>query len=136
MALQRAGITRETPDPRGGSIERDRVTRDPTGIVTGTAVDLVRRIMPPKSFDQRVIEAHVALQRLAGCGGRREREKGSLSVGKLADLTVIDRDLLEIESSAIKDARVLATMVGGRVTYAVPELAGLHARLDGPAPRR
>jgi predicted amidohydrolase YtcJ len=65
-----------------------------------------------------------------------ENEKGSLRVGKLADLTVIDRDLLEIEPSAIKDARILATMVGGRVTYAVPQLRELHARMLSPASGR
>ncbi len=65
-----------------------------------------------------------------------EDEKGSMRVGKLADLTIVDRDLLEIEPSAIKDVRVLATIVGGRVTYSAPELAGLHERLDGPTPVR
>jgi len=65
-----------------------------------------------------------------------EDEKGSLRAGKLADLTVVDRDLLEIEPSAIKDVRVLATIVGGRVTFAVPDIAGLHERLDGPTPAR
>jgi predicted amidohydrolase YtcJ len=65
-----------------------------------------------------------------------EDEKGSLRAGKLADMTIVDRDLLEIEPSAIKDVRVLATIVGGRVTYAIPDLAGLHERLDGPTPAR
>jgi predicted amidohydrolase YtcJ len=68
VALQRAGITRDTRDPRGGMIERDPGTREPTGILTGTAVELVRRIIPPKSFEQRLIEARVALQRLAENG--------------------------------------------------------------------
>jgi predicted amidohydrolase YtcJ len=68
VALQRAGITPDTPDPRGGTIERDPGTGEPTGILTGTAVELVRRIIPPKSFQQRLIEARVALQRLAENG--------------------------------------------------------------------
>jgi predicted amidohydrolase YtcJ len=68
VALQRAGITRETPDPPGGSIERDPGSGEPTGVLSGTAVELVRRIIPPKSFEQRVIEARVALQRLAENG--------------------------------------------------------------------
>ncbi len=45
----------------------------------------------------------------------------------LADFTVIDRDLLAIAPAEIKDARVLATVVGGRVVYAAPELDGLRA---------
>ena len=57
-----------------------------------------------------------------------EDEKGSVSVGKLADFTVLDRDLFEIEPSEIKDVKVLATIVGGRVVFASPDAAGLHER--------
>jgi predicted amidohydrolase YtcJ len=47
-----------------------------------------------------------------------EASKGSLTVGKLADLVVIDRDLFRIPATEIKEARVLLTVVGGRVVYA------------------
>jgi len=47
-----------------------------------------------------------------------EASKGSLAVGKLADLVVIDRDLFAIQPTQIKDAKVLLTMVGGRVVHA------------------
>ena len=47
-----------------------------------------------------------------------EASKGSLAVGKLADLVIIDRDLFAIPPAQIKDAKVLLTMVGGRVTHA------------------
>ncbi|HEX6051417.1 MAG TPA: amidohydrolase [Gemmatimonadaceae bacterium] len=47
-----------------------------------------------------------------------EASKGSLSVGKLADLVIIDRDLFAIPATEIKDAKVLLTMVGGRVVHA------------------
>jgi predicted amidohydrolase YtcJ len=49
-----------------------------------------------------------------------EASKGSLSVGKLADLVIIDRDLFAISPAHIKDAKVLLTGVGGRVIYAAP----------------
>ena len=47
-----------------------------------------------------------------------ERSKGTLTAGKLADLVVVDRDLFAIAPTAIKDARVLLTMVGGRIVHA------------------
>ena len=47
-----------------------------------------------------------------------EANKGSLSPGKLADLVVIDRDLVAIPTTQIKDAKVLLTMVGGRIVHA------------------
>jgi len=47
-----------------------------------------------------------------------EANKGTLTKGKLADLVIIDRDLFAIPAPQIKDAKVLLTMVGGRITYA------------------
>lgn len=43
-----------------------------------------------------------------------------LAPGRLADLVLIDRDLLAIPPETIRDARVLATTVGGRVVYEAP----------------
>ena len=49
--------------------------------------------------------------------GREEKEKGSLEVGKLADLIIIDRDYLTCPLSELASTRVLTTMVGGKVVY-------------------
>jgi predicted amidohydrolase YtcJ len=46
-----------------------------------------------------------------------EEVKGSLSPGKLADLVVLDRDPFAIPPAALKDVRVLVTMLGGRIVY-------------------
>lgn len=46
-----------------------------------------------------------------------EAEKGSLAPGKLADVVVLDRDLTTIAPETIRDARVLYTIVGGRVVF-------------------
>ncbi len=46
-----------------------------------------------------------------------EQDKGSLSVGKLADVTVLDRDILSIAEDEIPGARVDLTIVGGKVVY-------------------
>lgn len=42
---------------------------------------------------------------------------GSLEPGKLADLVVVDRDLLTCPIDDLRDARVLATYVGGRLAH-------------------
>jgi predicted amidohydrolase YtcJ len=40
-----------------------------------------------------------------------------LAAGKLADLVVIDRDLFATPAVQLKDAKVMMTMVGGKVVY-------------------
>lgn len=43
--------------------------------------------------------------------------KGSLEVGKLADVTVLSKDILRVPEDEILDAKVLLTIVGGEVKY-------------------
>jgi predicted amidohydrolase YtcJ len=45
---------------------------------------------------------------------RMEKQAGSLEKGKLADLIVIDRDILSCPPEEIRETRVLSTWVGGR----------------------
>ncbi len=46
-----------------------------------------------------------------------EQYKGSLEVGKLGDVVVIDRDILTVSDAELADARVDVTIVGGEVKY-------------------
>ena len=46
-----------------------------------------------------------------------ENLKGTLSVGKYADLVVLDNNLFEIDPDVIRDTDVLMTMVNGRIVY-------------------
>ncbi|MDX1646454.1 MAG: amidohydrolase family protein, partial [Longimicrobiales bacterium] len=47
----------------------------------------------------------------------QEDLKGTLEPGKLADIVVLDRDLFAMDPVDLPDARVLATVVGGRVVH-------------------
>lgn len=47
-----------------------------------------------------------------------EDRRGSLEAGKLADVTVLSRDIMTMPADSIPDARVDYTIVGGRVEYA------------------
>ena len=49
---------------------------------------------------------------------------GSLEVGKLADLVVLDRDLFDRGAGSIFDASVVATFIEGDAVYETPELGG------------
>lgn len=53
-ALEMAGISKETPDPEGGEIERDPDTGEPTGIFKElSAIGLVSKVSPPYTTDQK-----------------------------------------------------------------------------------
>jgi len=66
-AMQLAGITRNTPDPVGGSIERD-AKGEPTGIFIDNAADLVGKVVPPASRERLKSWITLALQRCAQAG--------------------------------------------------------------------
>jgi predicted amidohydrolase YtcJ len=46
-----------------------------------------------------------------------EHIKGSLSVGKLADVTVLSKDITRVPDEEIKQAKVVYTIVGAKVVY-------------------
>lgn len=50
-----------------------------------------------------------------------ENIKGSLSVGKLADITVLSKDLLSIPEDEIPQIKILYTIIGGQVLYTAPQ---------------
>jgi predicted amidohydrolase YtcJ len=52
VALRKAGITAETPDPPGGVIFRKPGTREPTGVLRDNAMGLVARLIPAPTDDE------------------------------------------------------------------------------------
>lgn len=49
--------------------------------------------------------------------GFEEKIKGSLAPGKLADITVLSKDIMTIPPNEIRSTKVLYTIVGGKVKY-------------------
>ena len=46
-----------------------------------------------------------------------EHLKGSLTAGKLADITILDRDIFTVSEDEIAETQIVATIVGGKVAY-------------------
>ena len=69
------------------------------------------------------MEALHAMTLAAAFAGFEEQDKGSIEVGKLADLTVLDQDLTTIPEAEILNSEVLLTIVGGEVVYQRDETA-------------
>jgi predicted amidohydrolase YtcJ len=66
LALQKAGISKSTPDPAGGAFERD-ASGDVNGVLVETAIPLVENIVPPYTEDEELRQyrlAEAALNRL------------------------------------------------------------------------
>jgi predicted amidohydrolase YtcJ len=61
-ALAVAGVTRETPDPEGGRIERSPRTGEPGGTLREDAMALVASKLPPYSPEERLDAARRALR--------------------------------------------------------------------------
>lgn len=53
----------------------------------------------------------------AAYGGFEERIKGSLTPGKLADITVLSKDITTVPDDQIRQAKVVYTIVGGKIVY-------------------
>jgi len=67
VALRLAGITAQTQDPSGGVIVRD-AQGNPTGALKDAAADLVYKVIPPLTHDQRVRIVKRAMAHAASLG--------------------------------------------------------------------
>ncbi|GBC83035.1 N-substituted formamide deformylase [bacterium HR10] len=118
LALRQAGITRETPDPPGGTIARDPQTGEPTGILKDAAMSLVYRVIPEPSDHEYDEALRAALREAARFGVtsiqditewahwpvyRRARERGELTVRVYARTPITEwerqRDLVAREGA-------------------------------------
>jgi predicted amidohydrolase YtcJ len=82
----------------------------------------VSRVMPDGNvfFGEQRLTRMEALQTYtikAAYAGFEEDIKGSLTAGKLADITVLSQDILTIPESEIPMTEVVYTIVGGQVMY-------------------
>jgi predicted amidohydrolase YtcJ len=57
-----------------------------------------------------------------------EKKTGSLEVGKLADLAILDRDYLTCPEEKIRQIKVLGTLVGGKVVHGEGAYSGLQRK--------
>ena len=66
-ALKLAGVTKETKDPPGGLIVRDK-DGNPTGVLKDGAEALIDRVIPEKTFEEKHRAALAATEHAAQCG--------------------------------------------------------------------
>ena len=67
LALKLAGVTRQTLDPPGGVIVRDK-SGEPTGVLKDAAQSFVWKVISPATFDERLAAARAATNYAAKLG--------------------------------------------------------------------
>src|SRR5207245_5822025 len=67
-ALNLAGARQATKDPPGGVIVRDSKGGQPTGVLKDAAEELVERVIPEKSFEEKHLAARAATDYAAKMG--------------------------------------------------------------------
>ncbi|MCP2597893.1 amidohydrolase, partial [Candidatus Aminicenantes bacterium AC-335-L06] len=68
LVLKKAGITKQTPDPKGGKILRDPETGKPTGVLIDEAMSLVKKIMPSPTYEEKKEMAILASKECSSLG--------------------------------------------------------------------
>jgi predicted amidohydrolase YtcJ len=88
--------------------------------------DVSRGEQEPLLPDERLelVDALAAFTSGSAYVNHLDAETGTLEVGKLADLAVLDRDLFDRGAGAIGEARVVGTFVEGVPVFEDPELGG------------
>ena len=103
-AMGRAGITERTSDPPGGSLVRDG-NGFPTGVLKGSAMDIVGRIVPKTTAEERVRAVKRALELAESLGITSVTDLGASpeDISVYADLAA--RGELTVRVYAVPDER-------------------------------
>ena len=96
----------------------------PIDPIQGIYAAVTRRTIDDKNpggwVPEQKISVEAAIQGYTSAGAYAEfaeRIKGSIEAGKLADLVILDRNLMDIPPEDIRKAKVRMTLLGGRIIY-------------------
>jgi predicted amidohydrolase YtcJ len=95
-------------------------------VTSGNIAQQIYSVVTRTSYTGEVVGAEQAIPvqdalRLYTINGAyasfEENIKGSIEPGKLADMAILDRDILSIPAEEIKDMQVEMTIVGGEIVF-------------------
>ncbi|MCZ6779851.1 MAG: amidohydrolase family protein [Acidobacteriota bacterium] len=115
-ALEIAGITRDTPDPPDGRIDRDPETGEPVGALQEGAMRLVGKHITPPTLEERADALRYSLRMLNGYG-----------ITSIQDASASEESLItyrHLDERGELTARVVASQwwERGRGTEQIPEM--------------
>lgn len=127
-ALETAGVTRETPDPEGGRIERNE-KGEPSGTLRETAVDLVYRLAPRATLEEQIGGLQQSLMMMNRYG-----------ITGFNDASVSEEELIvyqQADQRGLLTARVAASMYAdpeGKLEFSHFDSKGAEQKPAQPAP--
>jgi len=113
LALKQAGIGAATPDPPGGTIERDAAGA-PTGVLKDTAMDLVRRAMPARTPERMRLAVDAAMAEAARLGVTTVQDNSPVEALPVYQ-ELRARDALTVRLCAWRPIEVLPALVAAGV---------------------
>ena len=133
LALRLAGVTRQTIDPPGGVIVRDK-SGEPTGVLKDAAQSFVWKVVPPPTFAERLEAARAASNYAASLGVTSVQDMSAgTDVGVYQ--TLLDRGELKTRIYAVSPLpaweRVARTGVRAHFGSAMLRVGGLKGFSDG-----
>ena len=100
QALNLAKITKDTPDPPGGKIDKDPVTREPTGVLKD-ASRLVAGLTPPQTMEMTLKGVRKACEIALSLGCTGIHDAGTSGSGFSAYQTCMEDGTLTVRSYAM-----------------------------------
>lgn len=98
-ALRALGIDRNTPDPPGGSLEKDPQTGELTGRLYESAQDVFRQALPAPTHEQLMEAQRQSYRELAAAGVTSVRSAGDSPEGMRAFIDLRKRNQLTLRTS-------------------------------------
>jgi hypothetical protein len=133
LALKLAGVTRQTLDPPGGVIVRDK-SGEPTGVLKDAAQSFVWKVIPPATFEERLEAARAATNYAAKLGVTSVQDMSAgTDVGVYQ--TLLDRGELKTRIYAVSPLpqweRLARTGVRAHFGSEMLRVGGLKGFADG-----
>jgi predicted amidohydrolase YtcJ len=101
-------------------------------LVTGRSLGGLRMYPPGNRLDR---EEALALWTVANTWFSTEQgKKGQIKVGQLADLAVLDRDILAVPEDELQDTVSVLTLLGGVVVYGADEFSSMSPAIPPAMP--
>ncbi len=134
LALELAGVTRQTLDPPGGLIVRDPRSGEPTGVLKDAAMSHVWKVIPDSSFEEKLAAARAATEHAARLGVTSVQDMSAgVDVGVYQ--TLLDRSELKTRIYAVSPLpaweRLARTGVRAHFGSDMLRIGGLKGFADG-----